>query len=74
MHVLYFASMRDTTGKTEEIMESKTINELIKELELKYKVDGNYFLYAIDEEYTREYNLEIKNTETVAIIPPVSGG
>ena len=74
MKVLYFASMREITGKSEENVEATTINELIKELEVKYKVNASYFLYAIHEEYTRDYNQRIADNQTVAVIPPVSGG
>ena len=66
--------MRQAAGKDSEILEATTINELIIELKAKYKVDADHFMFAIAQEYTREYDLVIPLEEEVAIIPPVSGG
>jgi molybdopterin converting factor subunit 1 len=74
--VLYFALARDLTGKTEETIKfnGKTTEDLRKLLKNKYPqmeklLDISRF--AVNGEY---YEGELKEGNTIAVIPPVSGG
>ncbi len=82
MKLLYFAKIREVLGKSEEILEVpqniKTVGNLINfliELDDIYKsafADENFFI-ACDEEVV-EMNFLLKNTNEIAIFPPVTGG
>ena len=77
--VLYFSSIKDKIGITSEnieIAENSTINDLIKLLSEKYpqiKDSLQNSMFAVNEEYA-SIDQELKEGDTVAIIPPVSGG
>lgn len=78
MKILLFGIVQDIVGAsriekhiTEEISVAKLQEDMLKEFpELK---DIKKFAVAINETYATE-NEMIKNTDIVAIIPPVSGG
>lgn len=78
LKVLYFGVSRDQTKKDEEdlrVEESLTAGELKKKLMSMYpKMDDvQSFALAVNESYADD-ELMLKEGDTVAIIPPVSGG
>ncbi len=77
--VLYFSSIKDKLKKSSEqinIPEGATLKDLIKLLKEKYpEIQENLdkAMFAINEEYA-EKDTVLKDGDTVAVIPPVSGG
>ena len=74
--VLFFAHLQDQFGKDKIELETGTIT--VAELKLKLMNDYNFssldqVMFAINEEYAENDDL-IKQGDTVALIPPVSGG
>lgn len=74
--VLYFANIREFVGKDQERIRftGKTTDDLRLVLKRKYPQIARYFdisRFAVNGEY---YEGELKEGDTVAIIPPVSGG
>ncbi|CAO3703772.1 unnamed protein product [Rhizopus stolonifer] len=82
--VLYFAAVKDITGKESEeieIQEDITLSTLSVCLITKYGYRLQEILstsmYAVDMEYVekdKESTTVLKKDSEVAIIPPVSGG
>ncbi len=78
LKVLYFGVSRDQTNKDEEdlvLMENLTAGELKKRLMEMYPnlEDVQSFALAVNESYADD-EVILKEGDTVAIIPPVSGG
>lgn len=78
LKVLYFGVSRDQTNKGEEdlvVMENLTAGELKKKLMEMYPKleDVQSFALAVNESYADD-EMMLKDRDTVAIIPPVSGG
>jgi len=79
VNLLYFSSIKDTLGKSREeieLPEGSTISDLVEILENKYpQIFENLgsVMFAINEEYADKEN-PLKEGDTVALIPPVSGG
>jgi len=77
--VLYFSSVKDKIGLPSEdieLSENSTVNDLIKLLSEKYPQIKNSLqnsMFAVNEEYAST-DQKLKEGDTVAIIPPVSGG
>ena len=76
--ILYFSQIKDLVGKNEEIIEfsGETVRDLIEVLSQKYpnvKEVLNKSMFAINENYEKT-DFVLKDDDTVAIIPPVSGG
>ncbi|WP_188206307.1 molybdopterin converting factor subunit 1 [Alkalibacillus aidingensis] len=74
--VLYFASIKDLTEKTEEEfhVEGITVRELYEQLKKNYGSLDQYGLrFAVNEEFVTEDEI-LKSGDIVALIPPVSGG
>ena len=77
--VLFFSSLKEKLGKTSEEFEftgSLSITELKNFLIAKYpegKDILNNSMFAANEQYVDE-KYTLKNGDTIAIIPPVSGG
>lgn len=76
IEVLLFAELRDKVGKDKIALEitQVTIKELKRILETDYalnKLDG--MMFAVNEEYATDEQT-VQSGDTVAIIPPVSGG
>ena len=76
--ILYFSQIKDLIGKNEEIIEfsGETVRDLIEVLSQKYpnvKEVLNKSMFAINENYEKT-DFVLKDDDTVAIIPPVSGG
>ena len=74
--VLYFAALKEKTGiaKEEFNFSGKTVKQLLEELHQKYEglADG-LIQVAINEEYALLDDV-IQERDTIALIPPVSGG
>jgi molybdopterin synthase sulfur carrier subunit len=77
IRLLYFAILREKLGKQEEMLEfSGSVGELRKLLvEREPHLAGvlKVCLFAVNQEYVEE-DFILKGGETVAVIPPVSGG
>ncbi len=77
--VLYFSSLKDKLEKqTEEIdlPENSTVQNLISILKEKYPNISDSLdnvMFALNEEYV-DKDSPLKDGDTVALIPPVSGG
>ncbi|GAA0136688.1 molybdopterin converting factor subunit 1 [Paenibacillus sp. YSY-4.3] len=76
IRVLYFAGLRDLTGKSEELIDRPewTVRELTDWVIAAYPEFKHKAIFvAVNEEYARPDDV-IQAGDTVAIIPPVSGG
>ncbi|ACO04205.1 MAG TPA: molybdopterin converting factor subunit 1 [Persephonella sp.] len=77
--VLYFSSLKDRIKKSQEVIDIKektTVGEFIKILKERYpELEKNFdnVMIAVNEEYASSDQV-LKEGDTVAIIPPVSGG
>jgi molybdopterin converting factor small subunit len=76
--LLLFVITRDLLNANEvfvEVLENSSIQNLKKELHLKYPLLENINSYAIavNENYASE-DLILQENDVVALIPPVSGG
>ena len=78
--VLYFASYREQAGVMAEKInitsDNTNLGELIKHIctiHPKIVAEPDKIVAAINEEY-QEHNHVLKNGDTGALIPPVSGG
>jgi len=75
--LLYFAILREKLGRQEEMLEfSGSVGELRKllvEREPHLEDVLKVCLFAVNQEYVGE-DFILKGGETVAVIPPVSGG
>jgi len=82
MKILYFAWLKDKTGKSEEYISNpniKDISSLLNFLSKKYPnlkkfIKKKYILrIAVNLKYT-EKNIKLAKKDEIAIFPPVSGG
>lgn len=74
--VLLFAGLAEKAGKQQIIIQKDqtTVDEIKLELQEVYGVDAaQNVMVAVNERYTRG-NTEVRSGDTVAFIPPVSGG
>lgn len=74
--VLLFAHLQEEAGKDRIELQSDTLTvaELKEKLEESYQLKGlNNVMVAINEEYALNDD-QVKKGDTVAFIPPVSGG
>lgn len=75
---MYFGVSRDHTDKDEEnlnVSEGLTVLDIKEELKQMYPQleDIQNFALAVNESYAED-NQELNEGDTVAVIPPVSGG
>ncbi|RDW20167.1 molybdopterin converting factor subunit 1 [Oceanobacillus arenosus] len=74
--ILLFAHLQEAVGKGEIQLEigQTTVEQLKAELQQKYRIAGlEHVMIAINEEYALDNSI-INPGDTVAFIPPVSGG
>ncbi|MFS0654295.1 molybdopterin converting factor subunit 1 [Bacillus sp. 179-C3.3 HS] len=75
INVLLFAGLAEKAGKQQIVIqkEKTTVDEIKNELQEVYGVDTTHVMVAINETYTN-HNDGVRSGDTVALIPPVSGG
>lgn len=77
INIIYFASLKDKVGLSEEKIEtqSQTVDELYEELDQKYHfpLEKDYLRVAVNEEY-KSFDTLLNNNDTIVFIPPVAGG
>ncbi|KIL74542.1 molybdopterin converting factor subunit 1 [Bacillus badius] len=75
INVLCFAHLKEQIGKEQlEVAHEKlTVKQLLNELQEKYAIQTDALIVAVNEEYADPEDL-IQSGDTVALIPPVSGG
>jgi len=77
--VKYFAVLRELVGKREEVIdcpEAQTVAGLLADLEKRYpKLESTLarVAVAVNEEYSSR-DVQLKDGEEVALLPPVAGG
>src|SRR5947209_6182151 len=69
--VRLFAGLRERAGWSQKEVDAATVGDVWRELDLGDEPDG--LLYAVNKEYA-ERDTELADGDTVALIPPVSGG
>ncbi|NNC70727.1 MAG: MoaD/ThiS family protein [Flavobacteriaceae bacterium] len=77
IQLLLFGIIRDIVGENKldlTISKGTTVEKLKRQLATTYFELSNYdYSVAINEAYAKA-DMELKNNDTVALIPPVSGG
>ena len=77
LRVLYFASLRDHSGRHEEerVTSATTARELYDELRAQYgfPLCAEHLRVAIDESFAA-WEAPLASDQTVVFIPPVAGG
>ncbi|QPA33066.1 molybdopterin converting factor subunit 1 [Thermaerobacillus caldiproteolyticus] len=73
--LLFFAHLQEAIGQERIEMQyvPQTVKELKQQIETRYGIDLRHVMVAVNEEYAREEQ-QLKPGDTVAFIPPVSGG
>ena len=77
--VKLFAVLREKVGTSIVIMDVpkfSTVSDVMDELKDKYPVLDpfvDHVMFAVNTEYVQD-NYEIKDSDEIALIPPVSGG
>lgn len=78
LNILTFGIARDIIGErvlSMEVRQGIRLHELMVELNRIYPslLEVIHYSVAVNQEYTNE-NIELNDTDEIAIIPPVSGG
>ena len=81
MKIIYFAWIKEITSCDKEIINENNIDNIgnlklylsKKYPDLKKHFDMDILRFAINQEYIAN-NIELKNSDEIAIFPPVSGG
>ncbi|AID42107.1 MULTISPECIES: molybdopterin converting factor subunit 1 [Bacillales] len=77
MKLLYFAEIKDILEKTSEEIDLSydiTVDEFLTDLFERYpQIKDKQFQIAVNEEFV-QYDDIVHPNDTVALIPPVSGG
>lgn len=78
INLLFFGITADISGKSQlplEISPDETVGSLRKKLREKFEKlnEFNNYAIAVNMEYAED-DVQLKNNDTVALIPPVSGG
>ncbi len=75
--VIYFAQLKDRTGKSSEELEltCDTASDLYHSLNERYQfgLERNHLRVAVNEEYA-DWSTALKDGDCVSFIPPVAGG
>lgn len=75
--VLLFAGLQEKVGKSEVTIdeESLTVSELIKEIRASEpRLELSNVMVAVNEEFVNDPEQVVGKGDTVALLPPVSGG
>ena len=75
IHVKYFASYREKTGKKDEYIEGEfaTLDTLLQYLRELYNLDTETLMVAVNRRIVTS-ELKLSESDEVALFPPVSGG
>lgn len=77
VEIKYFASLKDSAGKSSEVIQTSVedISQLYQVIKEKYDFSLNekFLKFALNDEFV-EKNTIIKNGDVVVFIPPVAGG
>ncbi|MEK4029503.1 MULTISPECIES: molybdopterin converting factor subunit 1 [Bacillaceae] len=75
INILCFAHLKEQIGKEQlEVASNElTVEELLSELREKYSIETDTLIVAVNEEYADSDDV-VRSGDTVALIPPVSGG
>lgn len=75
INILCFAHLKEQIGKEQlEVASNElTVEELLSELREKYSIETDKLIVAVNEEYADSDDV-VRSGDTVALIPPVSGG
>ena len=76
VRVKLFANFREVVGRREIEVEAKNLNELLEKLSRDYpnvKELYDYMIVVVNGKIVKE-NVELKDNDVVALMPPVSGG
>lgn len=77
INIIYFASLRDASNKSQEELEtnSTSINDLFLELNQRYNfpISQDDLRVAQNETYV-PFDTPLKPNDTIVFIPPVAGG
>ena len=79
VRVLFFAQLRELFGASEKILEmseGETVGQVVELLVEGSKNSGVFWSaikYAVNEEFS-DLSRELKDQDTLVLIPPVSGG
>ncbi|MCM2674942.1 molybdopterin converting factor subunit 1 [Alkalicoccobacillus plakortidis] len=70
-----FASLEEKIGThiLELSYSEKTVKELVDELQKTYQIELDSVMVAVNEEYAEQETI-VRAGDTLALIPPVSGG
>ena len=73
--ILFFAHLRDTVGQESIEYNAKgiTVSDLKQQISEKYNLKVDNVMVSINEEFASNDDI-IQDGETIAFIPPVSGG
>ena len=73
--VLFFAHLRDTVGQESIEYNAKgiSVSDLKQQISEKYDLKVDNVMVSINEEFATNDDI-IQDGETIAFIPPVSGG
>ncbi|WP_261132534.1 molybdopterin converting factor subunit 1 [Bacillus sp. Marseille-Q3570] len=77
INVLLFAGLQEKVGKSELSVEKQevTVDQLIAHIrETEPRLDLSNVMVAVNEEFVNNPGQVIREGDTVALLPPVSGG
>jgi len=83
LKILYFAKIKETIGKSEDLInidEQTTVKDIIEKLKLideSYKLafeDLKSIKCSVNCSYINSFQTKITNNDEIAFFPPVTGG
>jgi molybdopterin synthase sulfur carrier subunit len=76
IEVLYFAQLKEITGREQEDMEfnsGATVSDILEKVKSLYGADIRGLKVAINEEFA-DLSKSLHEGDSAALLPPVSGG